>query len=441
MPPGQAAQSVQISAFPAAYDQWLTAARAWLLQLTGKAAPTGLNTACGLGSVAGLGALTTIPDYDIDPLLLKSLQTAVTRAQGQALAAQREYKAGQVKVTAARAQAAEMHTEAAQARVVAEQKRQQLQSILARAYVTGNSQLSPALTYLLSRTAASATAELNDLTSLTYLADRQDQQLMDALTAIAKADRLAVQADQATAAANAEAADLKTAYDTAENRVRSLTAQLQAEVKAIQAALAAKQAAGKASAATSLAKWQAYKGLLASAHVVAPAAAELADPSALPKGLTPVLDSSGHPVAGAAKAHTTHGDLLVLPREVIAAVDSALSKLGAPYVFGATGPTSFDCSGLVMSSYATGGLSIPRTSQAQFSYTTASRIAPGQELPGDLVFFAGSDGTNDAPGHVGMVLDASSELMIQAPQTGDVVKISSYGDTPVVGFGRVSITG
>ena len=73
-------------------------------------------------------------------------------------------------------------------------------------------------------------------------------------------------------------------------------------------------------------------------------------------------------------------------------------------------------------------ITIPRTSQAQ---------------PGDLVFFAGSDGTPAAPGHVGIVLDPAAHTMIDAYETGYPVEVDTYGLpaskgglSPVVGFTR-----
>jgi len=69
----------------------------------------------------------------------------------------------------------------------------------------------------------------------------------------------------------------------------------------------------------------------------------------------------------------------------------AQAQLGKPYLWGATGPDAFDCSGLAMMAYRAAGITIPRTSQQQWA--TEPHIPPGHEKPGDLVFFADSDGT------------------------------------------------
>ncbi len=111
----------------------------------------------------------------------------------------------------------------------------------------------------------------------------------------------------------------------------------------------------------------------------------------------------------------------------------AADQLGKPYQWGATGPDAFDCSGLVMMAYRSAGLYIPRTSQQQWAF--GRREPASQVMPGDLVFFAGSDGTMTAPGHVGIVIGQG--LMIDAPQTGETVRIEPYGNVPgLVGFTR-----
>ncbi len=111
----------------------------------------------------------------------------------------------------------------------------------------------------------------------------------------------------------------------------------------------------------------------------------------------------------------------------------AEAQLGKPYLWGATGPDAFDCSGLTMMAYRAAGISIPRTSQQQWA--SGRQVPASQVQPGDLVFFAGSDGTMAAPGHVGIV--TGHDTMIDAPYTGQVVREESFsGSTDLVGFTR-----
>jgi cell wall-associated NlpC family hydrolase len=71
-----------------------------------------------------------------------------------------------------------------------------------------------------------------------------------------------------------------------------------------------------------------------------------------------------------------------------------------------------------MMAYRAAGITIPRTGQQQWA--SGPRIPASQARPGDLVFFAGSDGTMTAPGHVGIV--SGHNTMIDAPHTGQVVR-------------------
>ncbi|MFF7473529.1 NlpC/P60 family protein [Streptomyces sp. NPDC008092] len=99
-----------------------------------------------------------------------------------------------------------------------------------------------------------------------------------------------------------------------------------------------------------------------------------------------------------------------------AAFAAAKTKLGTPYVYGATGPSSFDCSGLTSWAYAQAGVSIPRTSESQS--TIGTRIYSTSDLQvGDLVFFF-----NDLH-HVGLY--AGNGQILHAPRTGTVVRYES----------------
>ena len=112
------------------------------------------------------------------------------------------------------------------------------------------------------------------------------------------------------------------------------------------------------------------------------------------------------------------------------AITFAEAQLGKPYQWGGTGPDAFDCSGLVMMAYRAAGIFIPRTSQQQWLW--GARVPASQVQPGDLVFFAGGDGTAKAPGHVGIVIGGG--LMIESPSPGLQVRITSYRDSGAVGF-------
>ena len=105
------------------------------------------------------------------------------------------------------------------------------------------------------------------------------------------------------------------------------------------------------------------------------------------------------------------------------AVALAYRYLGIPYVWGGESPLGFDCSGLTM--YVYGQLGIKLGHYTGFQYYAGLRVPRGELQPGDLVFFhANSAGV---PQHEGMYVGNGS--FIHAPQTGDVVRISSLFET------------
>ncbi|MEV5431443.1 NlpC/P60 family protein [Streptomyces sp. NPDC052701] len=110
-----------------------------------------------------------------------------------------------------------------------------------------------------------------------------------------------------------------------------------------------------------------------------------------------------------------------------AAVSYAHRKLGSPYVWGATGPDAFDCSGLVQAAYRSAGVSLPRTSYAQIN---AGRRVPRSELlPGDLVFFY------SGISHVGLYVGDGQ--MIHAPNPSAPVRLAPIDEMPFAGAVRV----
>lgn len=98
----------------------------------------------------------------------------------------------------------------------------------------------------------------------------------------------------------------------------------------------------------------------------------------------------------------------------------ALAQLGTPYRWGGEGDGGFDCSGLVQAAYATAGITMPRTAQAQ--HDAGPALPWGAELePGDLVFFGSA---TDHVTHMGLYLGDGQ--MINAPRTGAVVRVEPY---------------
>jgi cell wall-associated NlpC family hydrolase len=116
------------------------------------------------------------------------------------------------------------------------------------------------------------------------------------------------------------------------------------------------------------------------------------------------------------------------------ALRAAQGKLGRPYVWGAEGPDSFDCSGLVQWAFAQAGVRMPRVAAQQWA--TGPQIPLSQARPGDLLFWR-NDPTN--PGYISHVaIYWGGGKMLVAPHTGDVVKFSTVYTKNLAGVVRVS---
>lgn len=147
---------------------------------------------------------------------------------------------------------------------------------------------------------------------------------------------------------------------------------------------------------------------------------------AAPPALVVVVLAVAALALGTRHGHAPADDLSAARPESRAAevaISFAERQVGKPYTWGGTGPDGYDCSGLVMQAYAAAGITIPRTSQEQWA--TMPHIPASEVRPGDLVFFAGSDGTWQAPGHVALV--TGPHEVIQAYETGTVIMRATFG--------------
>jgi peptidoglycan DL-endopeptidase CwlO len=111
----------------------------------------------------------------------------------------------------------------------------------------------------------------------------------------------------------------------------------------------------------------------------------------------------------------------------VQAAKAAVEMLGKPYRYGAEGPNSFDCSGLTSWAFQQVGVTLPRSSSQQARVGTP--VSRDQLRPGDLVFFY------QPVSHVGIYV--GNNMMINAPQTGDVVKYSDISSRPITGARRL----
>ncbi|MFF6782024.1 NlpC/P60 family protein [Streptomyces sp. NPDC012510] len=134
--------------------------------------------------------------------------------------------------------------------------------------------------------------------------------------------------------------------------------------------------------------------------------------------------SSRRDFTGPASPATVHAS----DSRAAAAVSYAYTKIGSPYVWGATGPNAFDCSGLTQAAYRSAGISLPRTTYAQIN--AGRRVARSELRPGDLVFFY------SGISHVGIYI--GNGQMIHAPNPSAPVRVAPLDEMPFAGATRVA---
>ena len=109
-----------------------------------------------------------------------------------------------------------------------------------------------------------------------------------------------------------------------------------------------------------------------------------------------------------------------------AAVQYAMAQVGKPYVYGAAGPSSFDCSGLTMAAWGSAGVGLPHSSSAQ--YGSGTHISESQLQPGDLVFYY------SPISHVGMYIGNGMIVNAENPSAG--IRVTGLHTMPYVGAVR-----
>ena len=160
--------------------------------------------------------------------------------------------------------------------------------------------------------------------------------------------------------------------------------------------------------------------------------------SALPPQQRTQVEQTAGTTGRASRSATTTRDGLHAPgssaatadapnSRAAAAVSYAYQKLGSPYVWGATGPNAFDCSGLVQAAYNSAGVSLPRTTYAQIN--AGQRVSRDELRPGDLVFFY------SGISHVGIYVGDGQ--MIHAPNPTAPVRLAPIDQMPFAGATRV----
>ncbi|MGY1741015.1 MULTISPECIES: NlpC/P60 family protein [unclassified Blastococcus] len=365
----------------------------------------------------------------LDSEALDELQRRAADVQADLLARQGEVVAAQEALTAARDAAAQAEAEVAGV----EEELAGYQDVVAE-YASAVYRDGGALTPLTLLLSGGDPGEM--ATALGYL-EAVDAHAAEVVTAaerqrqaaVAERDRAAAALAQAQARADQVAAEVQALEDAAS----AVTSELDAALGDVDRQLAQLQSEQVRVNEQTAANWRAYLDELVAAGVAAPPAAELLDPAAgLPGGLVPVGSATGGAQAGAAQLPRQPTSLLVLPREVLTAVSTAMDQLSLPYAPGTAGPESYDCGSLVQSAYRAAGVELPADQAGLFAITRP--IAAEDVLPGDLVFL----GTPESGlGHVGLALDTRS--MLAADARAGAVVVRSLPTDQVLMIGRPSL--
>ncbi|MFJ2089853.1 NlpC/P60 family protein [Streptomyces sp. NPDC087901] len=247
------------------------------------------------------------------------------------------------------------------------------------------------------------------------MTERQTSAVSDFRTQQAKASKQRAEAVASLETLTESQATLRTSKQNVQTKLseaRSLLSKLTAEEKARLAELERKKEAEAERKAAELAKKQAA----AKAE-----AARKAEEAAKEAGTGSGTDTGSGTGTGTGSGSDT--DASTKAEKVMA---FARAQLGKPYVWGATGPASYDCSGLTQAAWKAAGVDIPRTTWDQVNVGT--RIATADLQPGDLVFFY------DDISHVGIY--KGDGMMIHAPKPGANVREESIFYMPIYGSVR-----
>ena len=233
---------------------------------------------------------------------------------------------------------------------------------------------------------------VTERTSVQFQDFQAEQARLKSMKSQAEADRATIESQR-----NQQAkllADAKKKEQEAKQVVDRLTAQQRAELK----------------------RQQAAEAQAAAAHAVSRSAGRPTDQQS----------ALGQPSSSSTQASQT-GSQVPIPdpshgvsSRAQSALNFALAQLGKPYIWGGTGPTDYDCSGLMMASWGKAGVSLPRTAAAQ--YAAGTPVTTSDLQPGDLVFFY--------PGitHVGMYIGDGKFIHASSPRTG--IKVSVLAQQP-----------
>lgn len=386
-------------------------------------------SAMALAGVLAAAVVTPAPTASADPDAVRKAQEALAQIEAEASEMDARYIQLQARLDeATKALAAASKDLGSQETKVSDLSKDLGQFAMLRYQTSGVDVTTRLLT---SDDEADFLNQLSTIQTVTDRANKQVQRLQLAQADLAATQQTAAQTRNRIAADKAEQAKVAKAYHRKEAEAKAVLDKLTAEEKARLAEIERKkeeERKAKAEAAIKAAQEAQRKAEQDEADREAEQAAAEASASASPSAsasdsgqgsANPSASESSTPEQTAA---TTSGS-----GRSSSAVSYALSQVGKSYVMGATGPSAYDCSGLMLKAWSSSGVSLPRTSQDQFG---AGRSVSTADLqPGDLVFYY------SGISHVGMYIGKGMIVHAANPSSG--VKVSSLNSMPLMGARRV----
>ena len=374
-----------------------------------KSRPAGTRVAGIRTPALATAALTTVallsqtataaPSADGKPSL-EEVEKKVDDLYRQAESATEKYNAAKEKTTKQRKQVDTLLDDVAQRAQKLNQEREQLGSFAAAQYRTGAAAPDTA-TFLL----ADSPQDYFDQTQLMgRLTSRQKTAVDDYFAEQSATMKKREEASRSLETLTRTQSDLQTAKSTVQRKLssaRELLSKLTAQEKARLAQIEKQKQEEAARKAAELAKQQ------AAAQAEAAAATQ---------------DSGSTSTSGTGTGTGTSDSSYAT--KAAKAIAFARAQIGKPYVWGATGPGSYDCSGLTQAAWKAAGVTLPRTTYDQVNAGTTVSLTDAQ--PGDLVFFY------DDISHVGIYI--GNGMMIHAPKPGAYVREESiyYGGESII---------
>ncbi len=370
---------------------------------------TKITAASGAALVAA-ALLPAVTSQAAQSTTVAQAQAQLDELNNQAEIASEQYNGAQASLTQAlqTASAATAAADRAHSELVTEQVK--VGALAAASYKSGG--LSQGLAIILNTTDPSQA--MARVSMLQQLSASQSSLLAAARSAdevyqqsVAVASQATATAQKLTANLAQKQAQINAALAQSQQVLAKLTAAQRAQLIAAQQA---KAAADQAQAQIQLAAFN--KAQAAATQAATARAAALSRAAASRAAATRAAAAANRaPVVQTVALPQSAGGSSVAQR----AVSAAMSRLGDRYVFGATGPKRFDCSGLVQWAYRQAGIST--THYTGTLWNDYRHIPESQLKPGDLVFFYRDHH------HVGIYI--GNGLMVNAPHTGDVVRIAS----------------